>query len=66
MKRAPSTFAVVFNALSPGSALDVDEDPGGRVLQLHHDDGLKVTQLVPVGKEIGRESSPIEVIFSTN
>ena len=58
VNQASFSFAVVFDALGPSPALNVDEDTGCRVLQLNHDNGLEVAQLVPVWEEIGRKSSP--------
>ncbi len=42
----------------PGGTLNVDEDPWSGVLQLDHNNGLQVSQLVPVGKEVRGEAPP--------
>ena len=42
----------------PCCALDVGQDGWGGVPQLNHDDGLEVSQLVPVREVVARETSP--------
>lgn len=58
MNCASALENVVFNALGPSCALDVDQDPGGGPVQLDHDDGLEVSQLVVIGEEVGRKAHP--------
>ncbi len=58
MHGALPLLEIMFHSPGPGCALDVNEHPGFGILELHHDDGLQVAQLVPVREEVCWESSP--------
>jgi len=61
VNRASPSFPVMLNSFGPSCAFNIDEDTRGWVLQLHHDDGLEVAELVPVGEEVPGEASPANV-----
>ena len=56
MHHPDSVHAIVTNVLGPCSALDVQELPLGRLLELHGDNGALVMPLVVVGEVLRREA----------
>ena len=66
MYGAPPPADIVFYPFGPRSALDINQHARGGVLQLHHDNGLEVPKLIPVGEKVCWESSPWRVRHGAN
>ena len=47
----------MLDILCPDGALDVDEDPGGGVVQLDHDEGAPEPGLIAEGVEVAGETA---------
>ena len=61
MHRSSHFLTIMLDKIGPSRALNVNQNAGHGILQLNHDNGLQITQLVPVRKEISGKSAPRSV-----